>query len=86
LVAAGRGFPRHASRWKLAALYFLALLNEFRWTILLLVAAIIFAALLYVITPQEQLAGENHPSSPRFTAAGWHCWRSRFIRRRRRGI
>jgi Trk K+ transport system NAD-binding subunit len=71
LVSAGSSsFPRHASRWKVASLYFLALLYEFRWTILALLLAIVFAAALYVITPQEQLNGKK-PSLSISLYGGW---------------
>jgi len=62
--------PRHAGPLKLAFLYFLAMLHEFRWTILSLLIAIIFAAALYSITPQEQLGGRK-PSISISLYGGW---------------
>jgi voltage-gated potassium channel len=71
LVAALKaGFPRRASRSKLASLYFLALLHEFRWTLLSLLIAILIAATLYAITPLEQLGGRR-PSLAMSLYGGW---------------
>jgi Trk K+ transport system NAD-binding subunit len=63
-------FPRRASRPRLASLYFLALLHEFRWTLLSLLLAVVLAAALYVITPQEQLGGKR-PSISTSLYGGW---------------
>src|SRR5215204_2281432 len=62
--------PRRAGPLKLAFLYFLAMLHEFRWTILSLLIAIIFAAALYAITPQDQLGGRK-PSVSTSLYGGW---------------
>ena len=61
---------RRSGRAKLGWLYFLAMLHEFRWTLLSLLLAIILAAALYVITPQEQLGGKR-PSISTSLYGGW---------------
>jgi len=63
-------FPRRASRPKLASLYFLALLHEFRWTLLSLLLAVVLGAALYGITPQDQLGGRR-PSLSTSLYGGW---------------
>jgi Trk K+ transport system NAD-binding subunit len=66
----GDYLPRRAGPLKLAFLYFLAILHEFRWTILTLLLAIVLAGALYAITPQEQLAGKR----PSLSTAFWGGW------------
>jgi voltage-gated potassium channel len=68
--AANTNFPRRASRPKLASLYFLAMLHEFRWTLLSLLLAVVLAAALYRITPQDQLNGKT-PSLSTSLYGGW---------------
>jgi len=63
-------FPRRASHRKLAALYFLAMVREFRWTLLCLLLAILLAAALYRITPQDQLNGKT-PTLSTSLYGGW---------------
>src|SRR5688572_3139800 len=46
------------------------LLHEFRWTLLSLLIAIVLAASLYAITPQEQLAGRK-PTLATSLYGGW---------------
>ncbi|HEV8290746.1 MAG TPA: NAD(P)-binding protein [Tepidisphaeraceae bacterium] len=70
VCAVDHDFPRRASRPKLASLYFLALLHEFRWTLLCLLLAIVLGAALYAITPQEQLSGRR-PSLSTSLYGGW---------------
>jgi Trk K+ transport system NAD-binding subunit len=62
--------PRRAGRLRLVSLYILALVHEFRWTLLCLVIAVLVAASLYAITPIEQLNGKR-PSISTSLYGGW---------------
>lgn len=68
--AVNHRLPPAASRLKLAWLYLLAMLHEFRWTLLFLVIAVLVAAALYLITPLEQLGGKR-PSLSTSLYGGW---------------
>jgi len=54
----------------LASLYVLAVVHEFRWTLLSLLMAIVVGGALYAITPQEQLNGKR-PSLSTSLYGGW---------------
>ncbi len=62
--------PRHAGSIRVGWLYFLAIVREFRWTLITLIAAVLFAAGLYAITPLDQLAGRR-PNISTSLYAGW---------------
>ncbi len=70
VAAVNKNFPRRAGRPRLACLYFLAMLREFRWTLCSLLLAVVLGAALYSITPQEQLGGKA-PSFSTCLYGGW---------------
>lgn len=63
--------PRQRRRSLLVAwLYFLAVVREFRWTLFALVAVSFLGGILYVITPQPELAGHR----PSFSVSLYGAW------------
>src|SRR5690242_16692905 len=58
------------SRLLLLWLYFVALVREFRWTLVGLTGFIVLGAILYLVTPREQF--EEHP--PNVLTAVYGAW------------
>jgi len=61
---------RHRTNWRIPALYFWALVREFRWTLAALVCAVMFATFCYWITPHDALGGRR----PTFLMSWYGGW------------